>query len=351
MSYGSAVKYGYSNTRVKAMEAKLIKSQEMQGIAAAKSINDILPLLIQTDYSQSLADYGGIDIGHSLIDFALSRNMAGKLEKVLRITPKEDRHIMQGITGRWGIGNMRIAIEAKARGLSFDDISKYIIDYGGYNQAFINEAMREPDVAGLLARLEKNPEQAASVKAALSAYSSSKSVVSAIEGMEHEYHKSTEGMAESLRAMGEVRAAEIVCMGIDMSNLLMLVKAKQRGLQFSDVEPKLLRNGGIERTSLRAAYAEHDVASMLSRQHAFNLAKSIDMYKEKKRLLPFEIEMRNSIFSTSLKYLRRSVLSFGAILAYVYLKEIEVFTLRILIKSKEYGLSSEEISRLIEWKI
>ncbi len=346
----SAVRYGYSNTRVKAMEAKLIKSQEMQGIASAKSIQDILPVLIQTDYSQSLVEYGGIDIAHSLIDYALSRNMASNLEKVIRITPAKKRHILKHVAGKWGIDNIRVAIEAKARGMPFEEVSKYIIDFGTYNNALIKEAMKEQDLAAMLTRLSKGVE-AKPAKAALSAYASSKSVYDAIDALESEYYRSMQGIAHELRSMKEMRAAEIISMNMDMVNLLTLIKAKRHGLPFSEIEEGLLHGGSIERETMRSAYAEPDLAAMLSRQHAFDLSKSIALYKEKKQLLPFEIEMRNKLFRTSLKYLRRSVLSLGAILAYVYLKEVEVFTLRILIKSKAYGLSSEEVSRLIEWKI
>jgi len=68
-------------------------------------------------------------------------------------------------------------------------------------------------------------------------------------------------------------------------------------------------------------------------------------------LLDFEISMRNQIFNASLKLLRLSSLSFGSLVDYVYLKEIEVFTLRALIKSKEYGLTKEEVSRLVVWNL
>ena len=61
--------------------------------------------------------------------------------------------------------------------------------------------------------------------------------------------------------------------------------------------------------------------------------------------------MRNQIFNTEPKLLRLSVLSFGSLVDYVYLKEIEVFTLRALIKSKEYGLTKEEISKLVVWNL
>ena len=42
---------------------------------------------------------------------------------------------------------------------------------------------------------------------------------------------------------------------------------------------------------------------------------------------------------------------FAAIIAYVYLKELEVSTLRVLLKGKQYGLKEEEMKELMAWKI
>ena len=60
--------------------------------------------------------------------------------------------------------------------------------------------------------------------------------------------------------------------------------------------------------------------------------------------------MRNGIFDSSIRLLRHAVLSFGTIIAYMYMKEIEVYTLRISINSAHYGLSKEDLSRLMIWK-
>jgi vacuolar-type H+-ATPase subunit C/Vma6 len=60
--------------------------------------------------------------------------------------------------------------------------------------------------------------------------------------------------------------------------------------------------------------------------------------------------MHNYIMDQGLRVLKPAILSFGTILAYIYLKELEVYTIRIAINSKLYGLTPEEVSMLIAWK-
>ena len=81
------------------------------------------------------------------------------------------------------------------------------------------------------------------------------------------------------------------------------------------------------------------------------MKEALESYKASKQLIAFEIGLRNAILIKSMKTLRHSVLSFGTIISYVYSKEIEVLTLRILVKSKAYGLSKDEVSKLITWKL
>jgi vacuolar-type H+-ATPase subunit C/Vma6 len=121
-------------------------------------------------------------------------------------------------------------------------------------------------------------------------------------------------------------------------------------MKFHDVSENLIQNGDIEISALAKRYnSSDDVVSFALKSTRFNLTNAVDIYRENGQMLAFEISMRNQIFNMSRKLLRVSVLKFGTLVDYIYLKEIEVFTLRALIKGKEYGLSKEDLSRLMIW--
>ena len=73
------------------MEAKLIDETMMKSIAEAKSIDAILAILFQTDYNSAIMKFGGLEISPMMVDFAVSDNLAARVNKLADITPKTDQ--------------------------------------------------------------------------------------------------------------------------------------------------------------------------------------------------------------------------------------------------------------------
>jgi len=349
--YKSAVKYGYASTRVKAMEAKLISGSTMQEIAKAKAVSGMLAILFHTDYEKDITAFGGLSIKSSLIDFALSKNVAKHVEKLVSITPKEQRHITATIIGKWGMYNVKLLLEAVDRHLRYEDIEKYIIDYGPFGAGVIKEAIAEEGVEAALSKLiAVSPRAYVKIlRGAVDLYKSKKDVLDAIAGMDNAYYAQIGKIAEELSSV-DANAAKMLKMDIDMKNALVMIKAKRRGMNYSDIEGNVISKGLVSKERAERIYDDSkDVAELAQKIGTFDLKDRIDMYAKDNRLIHLEIGMNNHMLKSSFRLLRHSVLSFASLVAYVYLKELEVSTLRILLKSKQYGLSEDEVSGLMVW--
>ncbi len=322
----------------------------MQGIINAKDSASILSALMQTGYARSLSDFGGLNIKQSLIDFALSRNLAQSMDEVVRLTPHQDKHVLMNIIRRWALHNIELALEAKVSGRKYEDIERYLIDYGQYNHLLIKEVMKEDSVERMLQRLLSNSSQTAILERALSAYSERKNVTDAIAAIEINYHQLLERTMKTLYNRNEA-TGRIIKMEIGMKNLTTLIRAKSRGIDFDAVSGSLIKGGPKSVSDLKKSYTSADgMESFIQGITEFNLKDALLLYKQNKRLISFEIAMRNSIRNAAMKVLSHSVLSLSSIVAYVYLKDVEVTTLRILIKGKAYGLQKDELAGLIVWK-
>jgi vacuolar-type H+-ATPase subunit C/Vma6 len=136
-----------------------------------------------------------------------------------------------------------------------------------------------------------------------------------------------------------------------MRNMLNLIRAKRYALKFNEISEGIIKNGSLGIEELQSIYEnaknEEDVAKNAK---VFDLSNEVEIYKKERRLFVFEIGMRNQILSKGIKMLSHTLLSFGTILAYAYIKDIEVLTLRIIIKSKQYALPQDEVARMILWK-
>jgi vacuolar-type H+-ATPase subunit C/Vma6 len=346
------MKYGYSNTRAKAMESKLIDSNTMKSIADAKSVDAVLAILFQTDYSSAIVKFGGLEISHTLLDFAISENMAERVNKLAQITPDEDKHIIRKIIARWDLSNVKLVLQAIDRKKPFDAISMYVISSGEFNANFIRDVMKSDNIEDAFATLMRNRTYRPILASALAAYKKSKNVMDAIAKLDEEHYKDLGELSLELVKSHHAQSALLLRLDIDMRNMITLLRAKKTKLKFSDVSANLIINGNVTIKQLERIYNNSDdVISLASKSKIFDLKVAMDAYKNNDQLLSFEISMRNQIFNTSEKMLKTSVLSLGTLVDYIYLKEIEVFTLRALIKSKEYGLSKEDISRLIVWNL
>ncbi len=344
--------YGYSSARAKTMGSSLLSRSEIQSVIDAKDASFVLSLLAQGDYRKDLEEFGGVDTPAELIDFALSKNLARNVTKLVNISPFTERKIMRAIVGKWNLYNIRIAIEAKDKKQEYDSIARYIIDYGRYDGAVIKEAMREETVEGMLARLMINSPYGPILQTAIDEYKNTRSTLAAIAVMDKGYYKTLGSVMTRLRNI-DGNSARIVKMDIDMKNILLLLRAKRMEAKFSDISESIINGGGMDIKELENLYSSsNDIESLVSQISAYDLKPSLEVYKadSSHRMITFEIGLRNAIFLKSISILNHSILSFGAMLAYAYMKEIEIFMLRILINSKLYGLSSDETSKLITWR-
>ena len=343
-------RYAYSATRVKAMESELIEPAMMKDIMQAKDASSILSLLSQTSYKKELEQFGGIKISSDMIDFALSKNLALNVSKLITITPMEDKSITRAIVGKWDIYNIELAIDAKSSKKSFEEIAKYIIDYGPYNADVIKDALREASVDGLISKLSINSPYREILAEALDEFKKSGDALKANMLIDRLYYQKLGSLMPKIKELSP-EAATIIKLEIDMKNMLNLIRGKRYALKFNEISEGLIKNGSLSIEELQSIYEnaknEDDVAKNAK---VFDLSNEVEIYKKERRLFVFEIGMRNQILSKGIKMLSHALLSFGAILAYAYIKDIEVLTLRIIIKSKQYALPQDEVARMILWK-
>ncbi len=348
----AAITYGYSNTRVKAMESKLIKKEALQRMIASKETSSIIGMLLQTDYKENIEEFGGAKTMDILIDFALSKNLGHETSKLISITPSKNRALIVSIAGMWDVNNIKVIVGAIQTHKSFEDVSRYVIDSNFVSPDTVKECIATNSVESALNKLLAGSMPYSSiVRAGIASYKKSGSLIEFNAVIDKAYYTML-GSTISKLMKADYSAARLIRSRIDMKNALMLLRAKKYNQNFSVVSDYLAPNGGMKSAELEKLYqGSKDLNTLAGSIRGFELKDAIAEYNASKNkpLLIFEIWMMKDIFQEALRVLRHSVLSFGAIVAFFYLKEIEVFTIRILVKGKSYALSDEEIKGMIEW--
>ncbi len=351
MSYGNAAKYGYSNTRVKAMKAKLLDGAAIDNLMAAKDDISALAMLFQTDYKKSISDFGGMDIKSKQIDFALNRNFAERVGKVADMTPKKDKWIVKQLINKWYIYNVKTALEAKDRNYPYVSVEQNLLMLEPFTPKVILQAMGESSVDKMLEKLIVSAREYRNMlKEALSAYRRNSNILDAIFTMDKIYYTGLFALANKIER-SNANISHMIRYDINMKDVMTLLRAKKIGLKFSEIKDYIVYRQKLE--FFEKIFNDSNSVETLAMQiKAFDLKEAASIYKAggEKELLPFEMEMRNSIFKNASRILTGSMLSLDVLAAYVYLKEVEMLNTRAILKGKHYGLGKDEISRLIVWK-
>ena len=352
VGYREAKLYAYSNARVKAMESELIPRSTIDDIAKLESIEPMLAKLLQTSYMRSIEEYGGARIRGERVDFALSSELAKNLNKLERITPKPKKRLILLFISKFEISNIRLMLGAKAKQKGFEDIERYLIETGHMSKPFMREAFQgERDFESLAAKLGRSLPYKELFGRAMAAYGKSKDVLEAENEIDRQFYASLAGSFELLRKTSPESAA-LMKREIEMKNVLTLMRAKRYGLADQEVSRSLISGGitpvGWLMALFKTAKSVDDIAAGI---RSFDLKEALRLYQQSRgtQTLRFEIAMRNSLFSTAMHLLRHSVLSFGTLAGYAYIKEMEVFALRTLVEGRMHGLSSEDVRELVVW--
>ncbi len=345
------MKYAYSNTRVKAMESKLVGRETLERMLAAKEPGSIAAMLLQTEYKTDVEKLGNVREMSELIDFGLSKNLGRETSKLISIAPKDQRAMMVAIAGRWDVSNIKILLEAVASKKSYESVSRYIIDSKYTGQSVAKEVMASKSVEDAISWLSLHTPYPSLLEGALSAYKRTRSAADASDALEYEYYLRL-GKTINRLAGVDRGAADLIKSRIDMRNVLLLLEAKKHGADFASISGRLLPNGRMQAGALEKLFRDaRSVEGLAESVKIFDLKNAVAEYGSGKTrpLMVFEIAMLNEIFRKALSGIRHSVLSFGALVAFLYLKEVEAFTIRILIKGRSYGLSDAEIRGMISW--
>ena len=136
-----ALKYGYANSRVKAMKGLLLDSGTYDEMIRVKTTDGMIELLQRTSYKGDFLGEGG-DTGSQVVEIASAKNFSKTVRKILRFTPESDRPAVDALLRKWNILNMKTLIHAKQQGMSYREVKPYLFDIGGLSESDAERIMK-----------------------------------------------------------------------------------------------------------------------------------------------------------------------------------------------------------------
>lgn len=352
-----ALKYGYSNARVKAMKGLLLKTSFLDEMIRVGTIEGMVELLQRSGYKSDLAG-ASVSYGAStIIEIAASRNFGRTVKRLLRLTPKSDRLAVEALLIRWDLLNLKTLMHAKRVKKSYDEVRPYLFEVGGLGEDDFRRIMKA-DEGSLMRELRRTSlgQKMLSIGTSQLTRQMKEKFTSALRSLDTFLQMETIidayiylFMDQALSEVGGKDVSsirELLKREIDAKNIMIIERLKKHGTSKERILGSLIRGGTLGDALLNKMIDAKDLQTVIT------LAKpkfrQLEMKAEGKAgLTDLEIALEKSITAQKVLAFHRAILSVGVVIGFLLLKEEELNNLRKIAKGKEFNIPESEVREML----
>ncbi|MEK7539853.1 MAG: V-type ATPase subunit [Patescibacteria group bacterium] len=340
-----AIRYGYANSRTKAMRATLLSKKETESLIDAKNIQEIIGLLSRTSYSADLIEEAVAFSRADLVEIALTKNFSRTLKKLVKISPKGDSEKIKRVFERYDVLNVKNLLLGIHLKEPKQKIKALLIESPAFNKAGLNSLAESTSIKELVEKL-KNTDYYSALAGKVLDYEKNREIGLLVSALETYYHKKALGGEARSTDLG-LAVKSMLEAECDAKNIMLVLRGKKEGFEEKKIRAMLIEGGKMTNAEIEKIVAAKSVEDAVKTLKRFDLANSLESYRKDHSLVHFENELEQGISQRGLSELRRSVLSLSAIVGFLFLKEKEVSDVRKIVRPKEFGFAPEEIRKLV----
>ncbi|MFA6328212.1 MAG: V-type ATPase subunit [Candidatus Micrarchaeia archaeon] len=362
------LKYGYSNARVRAMRTHLLTRRQADDLLRVNTNAAVIEYLSRTAYRNDFSGMPHTATDEERVELGVSRNFARTAQKLLKITPSAGRGMVAAFLNRYDIHNIKAMLLSKKLGRTKEEAQALLVPAGSITQKELSamlSAKNADDTYAVLrgtafgekffasASMRNIPRD--QIKALFQNPGSDTAKLDMfMSALDFYYYE----MASNLAVGGEKEAqaiAALLSFEADAKNIMTILRLKRGGADRKTIMAHMVGGGRIMRTRLEKIAAGKDVHESARLSSAFFMSKTgrddfaaaEQMYMKDGQLSHFEVVFERSIARRSLHALKRSIMSIGAIVGFLFLKEEEMHNIQKIVRGKALGLPPEKVSQML----
>lgn len=339
------LRYAYANARIKGMKGCLLSESKMSELLRVKSLNEVVGLLEETSYKNAFVECSVKYSGQELVDAALHLDFVNALRKLMRIIPDCARKDFDAIVAReWEMEDLKAIIARKA--LKQEVAATDLINLGGKEKRReVEKLAAVADIDSLLARFQKSEfYKHVFDEATISEYKQSKDFRVLARALDNYYYNK---LFETVKKIKDKHVVALIDSKMDFVNAMVVLRMKKDGFSNALIQERLavcLHPRHLKR--LLKAKSFEDCVRVAVKE--FRLpAGAAEKVFETNSLIPLEVALEKKFVEETLRSFRISVLGFGVVLGYLYLKQVEVANLRKIVCSLAYGLEEKAKKEMV----
>ncbi len=351
-----ALKYGFSNARAKAIKGSLLKAAAFDEMIKVPTIDGMVELMQRTGYRDDLVAASIDHSGSELVEMAGSRSFMRMVAKLLRFTPRDDVPAVKALLRKWDIMNLKTIVMAKRLNKSYKEIKPYLFPIGGFREEDF-ERIANADKDQLFNEIRRTEVGSEMLSVSTASFSRQMwdTFRNALKNLDTFVQLTTILDAYTYlfmhKALSQAKGKDINLIRrllereIDARNILIIERLKAYKLPPEKIQNYLIRGGSLNAGFIRSLMEAKDLSTAVA------LAKSkfhkLELKEGAVRLSDLEIALEKAIAAQKSLAFHRSMLSIGAVLGILLLKEEEINNLRKIAKGKEFGMSEKDVKDML----
>ncbi len=340
--------YAYANARVKAMKTKLLPQPVLREMMVVKTLNEVIAVLEEGPYKEAFVDSSVKYSGRKLILNALFLDFSRTMQKLMKIAPPKALPTLRKVLEKWEVQTIQLVLASKATGEPVNADELIFLEPGRMNAltAFLDAQNLDAAITEL-SKTNYGP----AVFGAKADYDRAKDYRVYVNALDKFYYSD---LSKALAQTKDGHAEKLVRAEIDAHNFLLALRMKHstsKKVRAGEVTtPEKIEAyfiaGGDTAFAKQLAYAPDYDAALALVEQKYGIANAIQAARETNSLTPIEIALDRKFVDQISRTALLSVLCFGAIMGYLYLKQKEILVVRAITFATELGLA-EDMKKMV----
>jgi len=338
--------WAYINARVRGMKSEIISYEKLENILKQPDINSIIDELRKTPHAPFVEEaekkyITGLGLAE-ILSLALKNSLIATTQKLRRMMEGEQKELLNLLLKRWDVYNLKTVLRGKHSGRHFAEISQNLLPIGEFSEEYFEELSKISDLKEIINSMMG--ADARYVEEGWRSFSLTGNLLNLELELDNWYYTKSLHAAQALDEGSKARV--VFKMEIDIANAMMTIRLAKAGVDPANVKKFFLKNGMyLNEAIFNDLATKNDVEEVLRRLCEFEFCKviagRIPIYRRIHDISIFERALYGHLLRRTRELFRVDVLGIGLLLTYLELKFNEITNLRIIIRSKEYGMPDE----------
>ncbi len=337
--------YTYPNARIRAKIGKLLNEKQIAELTEVDNLDEVKNYLRgQNEYSEYIDKYP--------LEQALDVSLAQAYDLLARVTPKTLKPTFSMMLDQWDIKNIKSVLIAKEAKLTDEETRELLVPFGVLKDEH-EKLIEASSVQDIIAAVDNTP-YAKILEEALPEYNENKTLLTLESALDKYYYYGLLAKSASQEDNNTRMLHNYVGTQIDLANIKVMIRAKNDGLTYDQINPYVISRGyQLRDWKVKELMESEDIPSLLSSlegtAYGEVIADHIPEYNETKSITVLDEALDSYERELASKIFKKQPFGVGPIVGFMAKKEIEVKNLKIIARSKRPGsfMPSSEIKEML----